>query len=78
MALRLARTKTGNNQWVSLRSPDVSCSFLHYLRSLGSIPISIFVVACDANLYVFNLTSLQQNIPSALLLVWPNFDQSLV
>jgi hypothetical protein len=35
MALRLARTKTGNNQWVSLRSPAVSGPFLHYLNSLG-------------------------------------------
>lgn len=33
MALRLARAKTGLNQWVSLRNPAVSASFLGYLRS---------------------------------------------
>jgi hypothetical protein len=33
MALRLARAKTGLNQWVSLRNPAVSAALLYYLRS---------------------------------------------
>lgn len=33
MALRLARTKTGNNQWVTVRDPAVATVFTDYLRS---------------------------------------------
>jgi integrase len=33
MALRLPKTKTGLNQWVTLNNPDVANLFLHYLQS---------------------------------------------
>ena len=33
MALRLPKTKTGLNQWVTLNNPDVASIFLHYLQS---------------------------------------------
>lgn len=33
MAVRLAKTKTGNNQWVSLQKPEVAQVLLHYLRT---------------------------------------------
>lgn len=38
MALRLARTKTGNNQWVSVRDPAVVAVFTHYLQSRRWLP----------------------------------------
>lgn len=38
MALRLARTKTGNNQWVTVRDPAVATVFTQYLQSRVWMP----------------------------------------